>query len=275
MKTDGEQGKIKRKLGFYLGALLLLYVVLRPFLGSTGAYMQSALADATDAADATSSTENSQTIYLPQPVQTIGIGGADDESVDSDQIVVYVVRKGETLSEIATMYGVTEYTIRKANDLSAKEVIREGMHLTILPVSLEEEPAPAPKPTKKPAKPSSKLANYDSYYTDPLPGHRVTQKVHGHNGVDMAVAAGSPIHAAAAGTVLISKNNGAYNGGYGNYVVLAHDNGTQTLYGHLSKSKVSVGDRVSQNQIIGLEGNTGKSTGSHLHFEVRGARNPF
>jgi len=58
-------------------------------------------------------------------------------------------------------------------------------------------------------------------------------------------------------------------------VVVNHPNGTQTLYGHLSMVNTGVGESVRKGQIIGKVGNTGRSTGSHLHFEVRGARNPF
>ena len=58
-------------------------------------------------------------------------------------------------------------------------------------------------------------------------------------------------------------------------MVIKHANGTQTLYGHLSRVDVSVGSIVSQAETIGAIGNTGKSTGPHLHFEVRGGRNPF
>jgi len=73
---------------------------------------------------------------------------------------------------------------------------------------------------------------------------------------------------------LISKSSG-WNGGYGKYIVISHDNGTQTLYSHLSETAVSAGVKVSQGQTIGYMGNTGKSTGTHLHFEIRGAKNPF
>ncbi len=272
MNTRPKGQKKWKKRGLTIGVFILLYVVIRPFFGSSPTYINSVLAEANVGA---TSSLNSQTIYLPQPSQTIGIGGTDDDSTSADQIAVYVVRKGETLSEIADMYGVTEYTVRKANDLGATDVISEGMHLTILPMSLEE-PAPVVKPiVKKPATSASKLANYNSYYADPLPGHNLTQGLHGHNGVDLAMAEGTPILAAASGDVIISKNNGAYNGGYGNYVVIAHANGTQTLYGHMLKTSVNVGDHVSQGEVIGLLGSTGKSTGPHLHFEVRGARNPF
>ena len=77
--------------------------------------------------------------------------------------------------------------------------------------------------------------------------------------------------AAADGTVIIARNNGAWNGGYGNYVVITHNNGTQTLYSHMKNTIVSSGQSVLSGQIIGYVGSTGLSTGAHLHFEVRGA----
>jgi murein DD-endopeptidase MepM/ murein hydrolase activator NlpD len=101
-----------------------------------------------------------------------------------------------------------------------------------------------------------------------------TQGIHGHNGVDLASSVGTPIYAAATGNVIISRVGG-WNGGYGNYIVISHSNGTQTLYGHLNSISVNSGDNVVKGQFIGTMGNTGKSTGPHLHFEIRGARNPF
>ena len=71
------------------------------------------------------------------------------------------------------------------------------------------------------------------------------------------------------------RNNGAWNGGYGNYVVISHANGTQTLYAHLNYGIATVGQSVGRGQLIGYVGATGKVTGSHLHYEVRGAQNPF
>src|SRR6185503_16107771 len=102
-----------------------------------------------------------------------------------------------------------------------------------------------------------------------------TQGIHGHNGVDLASSYGSDILASAEGEVIISKNSG-WNGGYGSYIVIKHGNGTQTLYGHLSATTVSVGDHVTQGQLIGKMGHSGQvtgHTGTHLHFEIRGARN--
>jgi murein DD-endopeptidase MepM/ murein hydrolase activator NlpD len=112
------------------------------------------------------------------------------------------------------------------------------------------------------------------YFTHPLPGSRKTQNIHGFNGTDWGAPKGTPILAAASGKVIVAKYSG-YSGGYGQYVVIEHDNGTQTLYAHASKVLVSVGDEVKQGETIALVGSTGRSTGNHLHFEVRGAMNPF
>ncbi len=86
-----------------------------------------------------------------------------------------------------------------------------------------------------------------------------------HEGIDIAVPEGTPIRAAASGTVIIA----AYTGGYGNYTCIDHGKGLSTCYGHQSGYAVSAGDSVSQGQIIGYSGNTGHSTGPHVHFEVR------
>jgi murein DD-endopeptidase MepM/ murein hydrolase activator NlpD len=74
--------------------------------------------------------------------------------------------------------------------------------------------------------------------------------------------------------VIISRPYG-WNAGYGKYVVIKHPNGTQTLYSHLSSIIVNSGWHVIKGQVIGYVGSTGKSTGCHVHFEIRGARNPF
>lgn len=89
---------------------------------------------------------------------------------------------------------------------------------------------------------------------------------HFHTGLDTVLPLGSPVLAADDGVVLLV---GSGTTGYGNYVVLEHNGGLQTLYGHLDKALVKVGDRVAQGQPIGLEGSTGNSTGPHLHFELR------
>ncbi|MCO5315707.1 MAG: peptidoglycan DD-metalloendopeptidase family protein [Solirubrobacterales bacterium] len=86
-----------------------------------------------------------------------------------------------------------------------------------------------------------------------------------HEGLDIAVPEGTPIRAAKGGTVIMAS----YNGGYGNYTCIDHGSGLSTCYAHQSSFAVSAGQRVSQGQVIGYSGNTGASTGPHLHFEVR------
>lgn len=86
-----------------------------------------------------------------------------------------------------------------------------------------------------------------------------------HTGLDIAAATGTPIKAAASGTVTFS----GYKGSYGNMIVISHGNGVQTYYGHCSKLYVSAGTSVSQGQTIAAVGSTGNSTGPHLHLEVR------
>ncbi|HEV2035195.1 MAG TPA: peptidoglycan DD-metalloendopeptidase family protein [Candidatus Dormibacteraeota bacterium] len=89
---------------------------------------------------------------------------------------------------------------------------------------------------------------------------------HFHTGIDLVEPFGSPIYAADDGVVALV---GATTAGYGNYVVIAHSGGLDTLYGHLSTALVTVGQSVTQGQPVGLEGSTGNSTGAHLHFELR------
>jgi murein DD-endopeptidase MepM/ murein hydrolase activator NlpD len=86
-----------------------------------------------------------------------------------------------------------------------------------------------------------------------------------HAGIDIPAPIGTPIRAAKSGRVVIA----GWTGGYGNYTCIDHGGGMSTCYGHQSSIGVGVGQNVSQSQVIGLVGNTGNSTGPHLHFEVR------
>lgn len=87
-----------------------------------------------------------------------------------------------------------------------------------------------------------------------------------HNGVDIPLKIGEPIYAAFAGKVRYSRYNA---GGYGNLVIIRHENGLETWYAHLSRNNAEVGDYVKAGAVIGFGGNTGRSRGAHLHFEVR------
>ena len=97
-------------------------------------------------------------------------------------------------------------------------------------------------------------------------GSNDSVRSHSHTGLDIAAPKGTPIKAAAAGKVTYAGNAGD---GYGNYVVISHGNGVQTVYAHCSKVLVSKGQQVSQGELIAKVGSTGNSTGNHLHLEVR------
>ena len=86
-----------------------------------------------------------------------------------------------------------------------------------------------------------------------------------HQGIDMPLKTGDPVYATFTGRVRVSN----YMGGFGNLIIIRHENGIETFYAHLSKMNVKVGDWVNAGDVIGLGGSTGRSTGPHLHFETR------
>lgn len=102
-------------------------------------------------------------------------------------------------------------------------------------------------------------------------GEKITDPS-GHKGIDYALYLGTPVLAALDGKVVRTAHLAT---GYGTHVVLEHDGGLQTVYAHLSVVSVSIGESVREGQEIGRSGNTGNSTGAHLHFEVRRLGVPF
>lgn len=100
--------------------------------------------------------------------------------------------------------------------------------------------------------------------------HPVTGRLARHNGIDIPAPHGTPIFATADGIVGRARRLG----GYGLYVEVEHGNGIQTRYGHMSSYAVAAGQRVKKGDIIGYVGSTGRSTGNHLHYEVRIAGTP-
>ncbi|MEV4973456.1 M23 family metallopeptidase [Streptomyces scopuliridis] len=115
-------------------------------------------------------------------------------------------------------------------------------------------------------------------WTDPVKHYQLSagfglggsRWAHKHSGQDFAVPVGTPVHAAHSGTVVKAGPNGAGDGpAYGNAIVIKHKNGTYSQYAHLSQVKVYVGQKVTTDKVIGLSGNTGNSSGPHLHFEIR------
>lgn len=191
--------------------------------------------------------------------------------------VLHTVKKGDTLKALAKKYKADESEISEYNNIDPKAALVVGDIITIPDGEVATALSAAPASS---AAGNSRLirgydgASYEGYYMRPLDGGKKTQGLHGYNGVDIGASLGTPIYAAAGGTVIVARSGG-WNAGYGNYVVISHLNGTQTLYAHMSKVYVYQGQMVERGDTIGTVGSTGKSTGPHLHFEVRGAKNPF
>jgi LysM repeat protein len=176
---------------------------------------------------------------------------------------LHLVRPNDTLSEIASWYKANVDDIVSYNALGSSEAIFAG-DLLIIPKGTQPSVLPQGRLTP--------LAN--SYFIYPIPApHRITQGLHSFNAVDFSNGeCGESVYAGAGGTV----QRTGYTSIGGNYVRIIHPNGVVTYYGHLSAILTVPGAKVYQGQLVGYTGRTGWSaTGCHVHFEVRGAANPF
>ena len=192
--------------------------------------------------------------------------------------VIYHIKNGDTISNIAQTYKGKTSEIMAFNGLSSEGDIFIG---DILIIPNGTMPAPSTLYV------SQYVPLASSYFICPIAlPCRITQGLHWYNAIDFSHGkCNEPIYAAAGGEVLrvkltTSTSKWAF-GGAGNHIKILHPNGVVTMYGHISKSLVSVGEKVSQGQIIALMGGglgmpgSGLSTGCHVHFGVSGARNPF
>lgn len=192
--------------------------------------------------------------------------------------IKHTVKKGETISTIAKRYRADADDVASYNGVSVDSSLALGDTIIVPDGEIEIVQSPKPKSSTKNKK--SKILDTFAYsapggfFTRPVVSGRKTQGIHGHNGIDIGAAPGTPVIAAASGRAIVVKMGG-YNGGYGNMIIITHEKGIQTVYAHLRDIYITQGASVTQGQPIGEVGNTGKSTGPHLHFEVRGAKNPF
>ena len=246
--------------------------------------------------------------------QTLGsLFGESSSGSDKKEVTEYLVQPGDTIALLAEKFGITATTIAQANGISKSAPLKVGQTLTILPVSgllhvvksgdtISEIARVYKSKTDDiiafnnlanegdifigdilivvggvmPAKPSvaavATLA--DNFFIFPAEG-KITQGLHYYNGVDVANKCGTPIYAAAAGTIQRAVANGGYNAGKGNYINVLHSSGVVSYYGHLMTLFVKPGDVVNVGDRIALMGATGKVTGCHVHFQVMGAKNPL
>ena len=189
------------------------------------------------------------------------------------------VERGETLYRIGLAYGVSHQTLARANSIGDADRIEVGQVLVIpdahrpVPVRMvtpERARADRPAPREVPSGAVPFLWPVDGGVLTSSFGPRDASH---HDGIDISAPAGTPVRAARDGRVLY---NDALRG-YGNLLILEHDGGYATVYAHLRESRADPGDTVRQGEQIATVGETGKTSGPNLHFEIRKdnvARNP-
>ncbi len=194
--------------------------------------------------------------------------------------IVHEVRPGENLYRIGKAYGISHRELARINNLANPDRVVVGQRIFIpggqrvLPVNLitpKRAVADAPEPHDFP--------HGEGVFIWPLASGTLTSTFGPrgesfHDGIDIGAAPGTPVHAARNGSVIYSD---ALRG-YGNVVIVEHDGGYATVYAHNEENLVHAGDRVRQGDTLARLGNTGRTSGPNLHFEVRKdniARNPI
>ena len=174
--------------------------------------------------------------------------------------LIYTVQKGNSIQGISAKYNVALEDLLDVNELESSE-LQVGQRLFIPGARLDNE--------------TLHNALGDRFIVPISAGYRLTSKfgrradpftgaISNHTGIDMACPTGTPIYASMSGKVAFV----GYSNIFGNYVIINHSKGYQTLYAHMSKIEAKKGQRVSKGTKIGLVGSTGYSTGPHLHFTV-------
>ncbi len=211
--------------------------------------------------------------------------GALQTHVEPDQsVITHKVGKGQTLYRIAKAYGLSVEELMDANRIDDPRELKAG-ELLYVPGARERktvaeydapEPEPVPRPfTAKSSEPEKKppktvrVGRGSGVLQWPLRGvlyARFGKKgKEPHDGVDLAAPAGQAVKVAAAGTVLFAGEQKAY----GLIVIVEHDGGLITLYAHNRDLRVKTGQKVREGQVVATVGDSGRTSGPHLHFEVR------
>jgi murein DD-endopeptidase MepM/ murein hydrolase activator NlpD len=190
---------------------------------------------------------------VPSEVRKAGFGGVDRyeqlERIPNSKIVVN--------------------TAKRLDEITSQLVVQSKSYDEVFKLAKDKEKLIASIPAVQPVDfhDLRRIGSLFGYRTDPF--YKVTKF---HEGIDFAAAVGTPIYATGDGVVSEAEYN---SGGYGNKIIINHGYSYETVYAHLSKIKVKKGQRVKRGEIIGLMGNTGKSTAPHLHYEVHKAGVPM
>lgn len=182
----------------------------------------------------------------------------DTLKIPSIDGIVHKVRRGETLASIAEQYGLTLNNLVDANDLKS-EILSIGEEIFIPGGSLSNFELKKAMGELFIFPVQGRLTSPFGYRKDPFTGLRSF-----HNGIDLANKTGTPVKCIMDGRV----SEVGYSSIYGNYIIIVHDGGYQSLYGHLSKVYVKRGSNVPQGARIAAIGSTGRSTGPHLHLSI-------
>ncbi|MBD3276249.1 MAG: peptidoglycan DD-metalloendopeptidase family protein [Candidatus Marinimicrobia bacterium] len=184
---------------------------------------------------------------VEKDIRKLGIGGTRyDKSTELDFLVPFDSTKVSDL-----LFDIDKL----ARMVNLEQISYRSLDSTFRRKTAETNAAPAIRPIK-----IGYFTDIYGYRRDPFTGERTF-----HHGLDMGAPTGTPIYATADGVVRYAKRRG----GYGLVISLKHDYGYETVYAHMSKFSVKPGQRVKRGDVIGEVGNTGRSTASHLHYEVR------
>lgn len=191
--------------------------------------------------------------------------------------VYHIVERGQTLWRIARTYGVNLQELAEVNGITDTTQIKVGQKLFIPGASrvLEVKPYQPGKGERVEEERGDSLTLERGRFIWPVKGEiaspfGIRDKIR-HDGIDISAPAGTPIVAADDGEVMHSSN--AIRG-YGNMIIIKHQDGFYTIYAHNEENLVKVGDRVKKGDTIARVGNTGNASGYHLHFEIRKDRRP-
>ncbi len=212
----------------------------------------------------------------PKP-PPIPLAASAEPHVEPDLVgATHVVKKGETIYRIARTYGVEPRDLMEVNDLADPRLLKPGMEIFVpgalrpldvppLPPGVVPEPEPVPSPAPAPRDATLRWPLHGVLYS--RFGVRQGQR---HDGIDISAPEGTPVLAAGGGVVVYTGRQS----GYGAIVIVKHDGGLVTLYAHNSAVLVKEGERVEAGTPIARVGQSGRTTGPHLHFEVRDGTRP-
>lgn len=187
-----------------------------------------------------------QKLTIPGVTKPLNAGGSIEGTV-------YTVQQGDSLYSIARRHNVEDWRqLQKTNAITNPKRLQPGQQILI--------PSEVTISFLKPLKVPLVVTSHYGYRH-----HPITRRYRLHEGIDFRASNGTRVYASKTGTVTYASKKS----GYGKIVIIQHGDDYSTSYGHLSRIRVSKGDIVRQGQVIGLSGNTGFSSGPHLHFEVR------